>query len=488
MTAFVVVANEQHATPRRLRNRTIDEVLEGRVGDEHLRTRVREDPRELVALEMPVDRKEAGLDAAGRRGRLEELEAVRHHRCDRAGAIARHTEVVQDRGEAGGAVARGRHTFERRRPTPSPPCRASPGRARPSPIGPPKHPDTRVRYAPARMREHRYTLDMPHSAARLWALFQDYDNWTEYAPMVLEVEVVHPGDQHGNGLLRRVIYQMPLGRKGAALELVTDVAKERGYTFTMLSHKPGNDQTGKVRLEPLGPNQTRFHFEERYHLTRAPWKWFEGRIYGFINKKNEETMRRRRSGSPTIPSTGRTWSTEKSTPRRRRDDHARTRCRRRSTGRRACWRSTSVATPEVGPHDVLLEVTHCGVCGSDLHMVLEGWGRPTPSRATSTPASSSRSATGVTGWAVGDRVVAGPSRRCGECEPCRAGRPSLCLRAGRRRHGRLPGRLRPLLADPRGRDAGPARRADACARRRWPSRWPSPSTASPRPRSSPGTG
>ncbi|MET1041279.1 MAG: hypothetical protein ABWZ90_09600, partial [Acidimicrobiales bacterium] len=60
---------------------------------------------------------------------------------------------------------------------------------------------------------------------------------------------------------------------------------------TMLSHKPGNDQTGKVRLEPLGPNQTRFHFEERYHLTIAPWKWLEGRIYGFINKKNEETMR-----------------------------------------------------------------------------------------------------------------------------------------------------------------------------------------------------
>jgi hypothetical protein len=84
---------------------------------------------------------------------------------------------------------------------------------------------------------------------------------------------------------------MPFGRKGSALELVTEVAKNRGYTFTMLSTSPGNDQTGKVRLEPLGPNQTRFHFEERYHLTKAPWKWFEGRIYSFINKKNEETMR-----------------------------------------------------------------------------------------------------------------------------------------------------------------------------------------------------
>jgi Polyketide cyclase / dehydrase and lipid transport len=142
------------------------------------------------------------------------------------------------------------------------------------------------------MREHRYTLEMPHSPERLWALFQDYDNWTAYAPMVIEVQVVHPGDAGGNGLLRRVIYKMPFGRRGSALELVTDVKPARGYTYTMLSHEPGQDQTGKVQLERIGPNRTKFSFEERYHLTKAPWKWFEGRIYKFINKKNEESMQR----------------------------------------------------------------------------------------------------------------------------------------------------------------------------------------------------
>ena len=141
------------------------------------------------------------------------------------------------------------------------------------------------------MREHRYTLDLPHSPERLWALMQDYPRWTEYAPMVLEVQVVHPGDARGNGLLRRVTYQMPFGRRGAALELVTDVEPARGYTYTMLSREPGNDQTGRVRLEPLGPGRTRLHFEERYRLTSWPWRLFEGPIYRFINKKNEESMR-----------------------------------------------------------------------------------------------------------------------------------------------------------------------------------------------------
>lgn len=142
------------------------------------------------------------------------------------------------------------------------------------------------------MREHRYSLDMPHPAARIWALFQDYDRWTDYAPMVLEVEVLHPGDQQGNGLLRRVIYKLPFGRRGSALELVTDVQPDRGYTFTMINRQPGQDQTGRVRLEPQGTDRTRFHFDERYHLTKAPYRWFEGPIYRFINKQNEASMRR----------------------------------------------------------------------------------------------------------------------------------------------------------------------------------------------------
>ncbi len=142
------------------------------------------------------------------------------------------------------------------------------------------------------MREHRYSVEFPHSPERLWALMQDYDRWSEYAPMVIGVEVVWPGDEAGNGLLRRVIYKMPMGRRGSALELVRDVEKARGYTYTMLSREPGNDQTGRVRLEPLGKNRTRLHFEERYNLVQIPWKWFEGPIYRFINKNNEDTMRR----------------------------------------------------------------------------------------------------------------------------------------------------------------------------------------------------
>ena len=64
------------------------------------------------------------------------------------------------------------------------------------------------------MRQHEFTVDLPHSARRLWALFQRYDLWKEYAPAVLDVEIVYPGDAEGNGLLRRVVYPLPFGRRG----------------------------------------------------------------------------------------------------------------------------------------------------------------------------------------------------------------------------------------------------------------------------------
>jgi polyketide cyclase/dehydrase/lipid transport protein len=137
------------------------------------------------------------------------------------------------------------------------------------------------------MREHEYTVELPHAPARLWALFQRYDLWKEYAPAVLDVEIVYPGDADGNGLLRRVVYPLPLGRRGESFELVTNVQAGRGYDYRMLR----SGLSGSVALEPLGPNRTRLRFRERFHMKTPLLKWFEGRIYRFINQKNEESMR-----------------------------------------------------------------------------------------------------------------------------------------------------------------------------------------------------
>jgi 2-desacetyl-2-hydroxyethyl bacteriochlorophyllide A dehydrogenase len=87
-----------------------------------------------------------------------------------------------------------------------------------------------------------------------------------------------------------------------------------------------------------------------------------------------------------------------------------------------------VPVPEPGDGEVLVEVSHCGVCGSDLHMVLEGWG--TPGRVGGHEWSGRVVALGndTDGWTVGDAVVGGAPTGCGECRYCRAGKVSLCER------------------------------------------------------------
>lgn len=82
--------------------------------------------------------------------------------------------------------------------------------------------------------------------------------------------------------------------------------------------------------------------------------------------------------------------------------------------------------PELGSRDVLLEVSHCGICGSDIHMIMEGWGSPGSIEGHEWSGRVVAVGDDVTQWSVGDAVVGGPSPRCGECEYCLAGRRQLC--------------------------------------------------------------
>jgi 2-desacetyl-2-hydroxyethyl bacteriochlorophyllide A dehydrogenase len=87
-----------------------------------------------------------------------------------------------------------------------------------------------------------------------------------------------------------------------------------------------------------------------------------------------------------------------------------------------------VPVPAVGPGDVLVEVSHCGICGTDLHLVLEGYARPGTVLGHEWAGTVVAAGPGVQGWEPGARVVAGPTPGCGECRACRSGRPSVCLR------------------------------------------------------------
>jgi 2-desacetyl-2-hydroxyethyl bacteriochlorophyllide A dehydrogenase len=85
-----------------------------------------------------------------------------------------------------------------------------------------------------------------------------------------------------------------------------------------------------------------------------------------------------------------------------------------------------VAVPPLGDDDVLVAIDLCGVCGTDLHLVLEGWAQPGSWPGHEWTGTVSAVGTAVSAWQPGDPVVGGAPVRCGACDACRALRPSLC--------------------------------------------------------------
>lgn len=93
----------------------------------------------------------------------------------------------------------------------------------------------------------------------------------------------------------------------------------------------------------------------------------------------------------------------------------------------------TIPLPMPGPDDMLLNVSLCGVDGSEIHMFRGeiGWVNDLApmtfgDEILGTVADIGPNAAAQRGLKVGDRVVLEAKWRCGECPPCRAGQYYLC--------------------------------------------------------------
>ncbi len=83
--------------------------------------------------------------------------------------------------------------------------------------------------------------------------------------------------------------------------------------------------------------------------------------------------------------------------------------------------------PAPGPGEAVVEIALCGICGTDLHIYFEGMLPPPFVPGHENVGTVYALGEGVEGFAVGDRVAAGPPGSCGRCYYCLHGRPSLCV-------------------------------------------------------------
>jgi 2-desacetyl-2-hydroxyethyl bacteriochlorophyllide A dehydrogenase len=84
--------------------------------------------------------------------------------------------------------------------------------------------------------------------------------------------------------------------------------------------------------------------------------------------------------------------------------------------------------PAYGSGEALIEISHCGICGTDLHLVIDRYARPGSVLGHEWAGTIAALGGGVTGWEIGARVVLDPTPGCGRCRACTRGRPSVCVR------------------------------------------------------------
>lgn len=93
----------------------------------------------------------------------------------------------------------------------------------------------------------------------------------------------------------------------------------------------------------------------------------------------------------------------------------------------------NIEIPPPKPKEIQIQVKSCGVCGSDVHLVIHGHLKP-----NQFPCVPGHEVSGiieklgeeVTKFKVGDRVVLGAGTSCGRCIHCQSGRENLCSKTG----------------------------------------------------------
>jgi L-iditol 2-dehydrogenase len=82
-------------------------------------------------------------------------------------------------------------------------------------------------------------------------------------------------------------------------------------------------------------------------------------------------------------------------------------------------RVETIPVPEIGPGEVLMKINTCGICGTDLKKIHTGSHDAPRVFGHEMSGTIVRVGDGVTGFAVGDRVMAYHHIPCGECYYCR---------------------------------------------------------------------
>ncbi|HUY64154.1 MAG TPA: SRPBCC family protein [Acidimicrobiales bacterium] len=143
------------------------------------------------------------------------------------------------------------------------------------------------------MQHHRFAVDVDGTPEEVWALF-----WYRGprpkgpGPGGVTIEILHPGDETGEGLIRHCTFRVPRyllsGGVGHSWEWLTEVTPYESWKYDAVGKPLWSKAEGRTRLEPLGTGGTRIHFTETYLAFNPVLRaLLEHRVHRFISRDND---------------------------------------------------------------------------------------------------------------------------------------------------------------------------------------------------------
>ena len=144
------------------------------------------------------------------------------------------------------------------------------------------------------MQEHRHELVVDATPDELWQLFW-YRGPRPKQTGEVTIEILHPGDETGEGLVRHCTFRVPRylfsGGVGHSWEWLTQVQKPKSWKYEAVGKPLWSHAEGWTEFEDLHDGRTRIHFRETYHAFNPLLRLlFERRVHRFISNRNNETL------------------------------------------------------------------------------------------------------------------------------------------------------------------------------------------------------
>ena len=164
------------------------------------------------------------------------------------------------------------------------------------------------------MQEHHYEIELDATPEEVWEVFW-YRGPDKPKPELVTIEILHPGDEIGEGLVRHCTFPVPKvlgsGGVGKSWEWVTQVKPYESWRYDAVGKPLWSRAVGHISLDDLGDGRTRVHFIETLRDASTRGCGGSGSRSGCTRRSRATTTRSSRRSTAASSSTGRGKRTPK---------------------------------------------------------------------------------------------------------------------------------------------------------------------------------